>query len=101
MKIVVDCAHGATYHIAPAVFKELIAEVIAMGVEPNVQRGKVGATDVRVITSHSFKWLTALGLGFDGDGDRIIMVDELGNKVDGDKLPHIIARDALRREEVN
>lgn len=102
MKIVVDCAHGATYHIAPAVFKELGAEVVAIGVEPNGTNinHEVGATDVRALQAKVLEEKAALGLGFDGDGDRIIMVDELGNKVDGDQIAYIIARDALRRGEL-
>jgi phosphoglucosamine mutase len=102
MKIVVDCAHGATYHIAPAVFKELGADVIAMGVEPNGTNinDEVGATDVRALQARVVEEEAALGLAFDGDGDRIIMVDHLGNKVDGDQMAYIIARDALRRGEL-
>ena len=83
MKIVVDCAHGATYHIAPNVFKELGADVVAMGVEPNGTNinAEVGATDVRALQKRVVEERNAdLGLAFDGDGDRIIMVDHLGNK---------------------
>jgi phosphoglucosamine mutase len=102
MKIVVDCAHGATYHIAPSVFKELGADVIAMGVEPNGTNinDEVGATDVRALQKRVVEEQANLGLAFDGDGDRIIMVDELGNKVDGDQIAYIIARDASRRGEL-
>lgn len=102
MKVVVDCAHGATYHIAPAVFKELGAEVIAMGVEPNGTNinDQVGATDVRALQARVVEEEATLGLAFDGDGDRIIMVDHLGNKVDGDQMAYIMARDALRRGEL-
>ncbi|MBY8290391.1 phosphoglucosamine mutase [Vibrio fluvialis] len=102
LRIVVDCAHGATYHIAPNVFKELGADVIAMGVEPdglNIN-DKVGATDVRALQQRVVDEKADLGLAFDGDGDRIIMVDELGNKVDGDQIAYIIARDALLRGEL-
>lgn len=99
LKLVVDCAHGATYHIAPNVFKELGAEVIAMGVEPNGVNinHEVGATDVRALQERVLAESADLGLAFDGDGDRLIMVDAKGNKVDGDQLAYIIARDALRR----
>lgn len=102
LKIVVDCAHGATYHIAPNVFRELGADVITMGVEPdgvNIN-DKVGATDVRALQQRVLDEKAHLGLAFDGDGDRLIMVDELGNKVDGDQIAYIIARDALRRGEL-
>ncbi len=83
-------------HIAPAVFK-LGYEVVAMGVEPNGTNinHEVGAADVRALQAKVVEEKTALGLGFDGSGDRIIMVDELGNKVDGDQIAYIIARDAL------
>ena len=99
LKLVVDCAHGATYHIAPNVFKELGADVISMGVEPNGVNinDEVGATDVRALQQRVVAENADLGLAFDGDGDRLIMVDAKGNKVDGDQLAYIIARDALRR----
>ncbi len=102
LKLVVDCANGATYHIAPNVFRELGAEVIAMGVEPNGLNinDQVGATDVRALQKRVVEEHAHLGLAFDGDGDRIIMVDHLGNKVDGDQIAYIIARDALRRGEL-
>lgn len=102
LKIVVDCAHGATYHIAPSVFTELGADIIAMGCEPNGLNinHEVGATDVRALQQRVVAEKADIGLAFDGDGDRIIMVDELGNKVDGDQIAYIIARDALRRGEL-
>ncbi|WP_112480745.1 phosphoglucosamine mutase [Vibrio variabilis] len=102
LKIVIDCAHGATYKIAPSVFKELGADVVAMGVDPDGTNinAEVGATDVRALQAKVVEENAALGLAFDGDGDRIIMVDHLGNKVDGDQIAYIIARDALRRGEL-
>ncbi|WP_428771339.1 phosphoglucosamine mutase [Vibrio sp.] len=98
MKIVLDCAHGATYHIAPSVFTELGADVIAMGIEPNGTNinDEVGATDVRALQQRVVAEQADLGLAFDGDGDRLIMVDHLGHKVDGDQIAYIIARDAQR-----
>ncbi|MGF1771880.1 phosphoglucosamine mutase [Vibrio maritimus] len=102
LKIVIDCAHGATYKIAPSVFKELGADVIAIGVDPDGTNinAEVGATDVRALQAKVVEENAALGLAFDGDGDRIIMVDHLGNKVDGDQIAYIIARDALRCGEL-
>ncbi|WP_076586237.1 phosphoglucosamine mutase [Vibrio ostreicida] len=102
MKVVVDCAHGATYQIAPAVFSELGADVIAMGVEPNGTNinHEVGATDIRALQKRVLEEQAALGLAFDGDGDRIMMVDHLGNKIDGDQIAYMIARDAMRRGEL-
>lgn len=102
LKIVLDCAHGATYKIAPSVFAELGADIITMGVEPNGTNinHEVGATDVRALQARVVAEKADIGLAFDGDGDRIIMVDHLGNKVDGDQVAYIIARDALRRGEL-
>ncbi|MFV0576237.1 MAG: phosphoglucosamine mutase [Vibrio sp.] len=102
LKIVIDCAHGATYHIAPSVFRELGADVITMGCEPNGLNinEEVGATDIRALQERVLEEQADLGLAFDGDGDRIIMVDEHGNKVDGDQIAYIIARDAMRRGEL-
>ncbi|MGF1691387.1 phosphoglucosamine mutase [Photobacterium kagoshimensis] len=101
-KIVVDCAHGATYHIAPAVFKELGAEVVTLGCEPNGTNinHEVGATDIRALQAKVLEEKADFGIALDGDGDRVIMVDEEGNKVDGDQIAYIIARDALRRGEL-
>ena len=102
LNIVIDCAHGATYHIAPAVFSELGANVITMGAEPNGTNinDKVGATDVRALQERVLAEKADLGVAFDGDGDRIIMVDHQGNKVDGDQIAFIIAREAARRGEL-
>ncbi|OOF58347.1 phosphoglucosamine mutase [Rodentibacter myodis] len=97
-KIVVDCANGATYHIAPNVLRELGAEVIEIGTDPNGVNinEKCGATDVRALQEKVLEVKADVGLAYDGDGDRIMMVDHLGNKVDGDQILFIIAREALR-----
>lgn len=97
-KIVVDCANGATYHIAPNVLRELGAEVIEIGTDPNGLNinEKCGATDVTALQSKVVETKADVGLAYDGDGDRIMMVDHLGNKVDGDQILFIIAREALR-----
>jgi phosphoglucosamine mutase len=102
LKIVVDCAHGATYHIAPSVFRELGADVIAIGVNPNGLNinEQVGATDIRALQHKVLEEKADIGLAFDGDGDRIIMVDALGCKVDGDQIAYIIARYLLRKGEL-
>ncbi|QUJ68024.1 phosphoglucosamine mutase [Photobacterium sp. GJ3] len=101
-KIVVDCAHGATYHIAPNVFRELGAEVITLGCEPNGINinAEVGATDVRALQAKVIAENAHFGIALDGDGDRVIMVDEEGNKVDGDQIAYIIARHAQNRGEL-
>lgn len=97
-KIVVDCANGATYHIAPNVLRELGAEVIEIGTDPNGINinEKCGATDVKTLQEKVLETKADVGLAYDGDGDRIMMVDHLGNKVDGDQILFIIAREALR-----
>ncbi len=99
LKVVVDCANGATYHIAPNVFRELGADVIAIGCEPNGLNinEKCGATDVAALQARVIAENADLGLAFDGDGDRVIMVDHLGNRVDGDQILYIIAREGLRQ----
>ncbi|WP_273802296.1 phosphoglucosamine mutase [Proteus vulgaris] len=102
LKVVVDCAHGATYHIAPNVFRELGAEVITIGCEPtgiNIN-AECGATDVRMLQQRVLEEGADVGLAFDGDGDRIIMVDHQGLKVDGDQILYIIAREALRQGQL-
>ena len=97
-KIVVDCANGATYHIAPNVLRELGAEVIEIGTDPNGLNinEKCGATDVTALQAKVVEMKADVGLAYDGDGDRIMMLDHLGNKVDGDQILFIIAREALR-----
>lgn len=97
-RIVVDCANGATYHIAPNVLRELGAEVIEIGTHPdglNINE-KCGATDIHALQNVVVESNADVGLAYDGDGDRLIMVDHLGNKVDGDQILFIIAQEALR-----
>ena len=94
MKIVVDCAHGATYHIAPAVFRELGADVIELGTKPdglNINRG-VGALHPENMRSMVLENQADLGIAFDGDGDRLMMMDSQGNVKNGDQLLYIIAQ---------
>ncbi|OTA17902.1 phosphoglucomutase/phosphomannomutase family protein MrsA [Xenorhabdus vietnamensis] len=102
LKIVLDCANGATYHIAPNVLRELGADVIMIGCEPNGINinEECGATDVRLLQKRVLEEQAHVGLAFDGDGDRIIMVDHLGQKVDGDQILYIIAREALRQGQL-
>lgn len=98
LKIVVDCAHGATYHIAPNVLSELGASVIEIGTDPdglNINH-KVGATSLRATIEAVKKHKANLGFALDGDGDRIMLVDEDGDVVDGDQIIYIIAREAMR-----
>ncbi|GAA0340696.1 phosphoglucosamine mutase [Morganella psychrotolerans] len=102
LKMVIDCAHGATYHIAPNVLRELGADVIAIGCDPNGINinEECGATDVRQLQERVIAEGASVGLAFDGDGDRLIMVDHLGEKVDGDQILYIIAREALRQGQL-
>jgi len=94
LKIVVDCANGATYHVAPFVFDELGAEVITIGAKPdgvNINAG-VGSTSPELLVKTVLEKGADLGIGLDGDGDRLIMVDNQGKILDGDDLLYIIAR---------
>ena len=93
LKLVVDCAHGATYKIAPAVFQELGAQVIAIGCAPdglNINEG-FGATSPEALAARVVQEGADLGIALDGDGDRLVMVDHRGEVVDGDELLLIIA----------
>ena len=99
MRIVVDCAHGAGYHVAPHVFHELGADVITAGVAPdgiNINAG-VGATHPKFLVEQVRANNADLGLALDGDGDRLIMVDRAGVLYDGDQLLYVIANDYRRR----
>jgi phosphoglucosamine mutase len=93
IRIVVDCANGATYHIAPKVFRELGASVIEIGSSPdgiNINEG-CGATSTLLLEQTVLEKKADLGIALDGDGDRLIMVDHKGEQVDGDELLYIIA----------
>jgi phosphoglucosamine mutase len=97
MRIAVDCAHGATYHIAPSVFSELGAEVLSMGVQPdgfNIN-DSVGSTHTAALSALVRERGVDLGIAFDGDGDRVLFVDAAGELVDGDELLYIIAMHRL------
>lgn len=94
LKLVLDCAHGATYQVAPKVFSELGAEVIAIGDEPdgfNINRG-VGSTHPQALQQAVLAHRADLGIAFDGDGDRVILVDRHGALADGDDILYILAR---------
>ncbi len=98
MKIVLDCANGATYHIAPNVFKEMGAEVIAIGVEPNgfnINKN-VGSTSPQALIDKVLEEKADCGIAFDGDGDRLVIVDQHGNLFDGDDILYLLA---LHRQE--
>lgn len=93
LKVVVDCANGATYHIAPKVFTELGAELISIGDAPdgmNINAG-FGSTQPEQLQKEVLKNKADLGVAFDGDGDRLIMVDHAGELIDGDQLLYVMA----------
>lgn len=93
MKIVLDCANGATYHIAPYVFKELGAKVIKTAVEPdglNINRA-CGATHLEPLAKAVIEHQADIGIAFDGDGDRLMMVDTQGTVINGDQLMFMMA----------
>ena len=93
MHIVLDCAHGATYHVAPKVFRELGATVSVIGGEPdglNINLG-VGSTHLEALKEAVSDRQADLGIAFDGDGDRVLMIDRDGTEVDGDELIYVIA----------
>jgi phosphoglucosamine mutase len=93
MNIVLDCAHGATYHVAPKVFRELGANVSVIGAAPdglNINLD-VGSTHLAGLSQAVLDRKADLGIAFDGDGDRVLMVDRDGSEVDGDELLYVIA----------
>lgn len=94
LKIVVDCANGAAYHIAPNVFRELGADVVEIGVEPNGLNINLncGATDLDTLQKRVRAEQADLGIALDGDGDRVIMVDHQGEVLNGDELLYIIVK---------
>ena len=99
LKIVLDCANGATYHIAPKVFNELGAEVIALGDTPdglNINDG-CGSTQPEWLQKNVLLQKADLGVAFDGDGDRLIMVDHEGEVVDGDQLLYVMTMAAYAK----
>ncbi|OZB14452.1 MAG: phosphoglucosamine mutase [Marinobacter sp. 34-60-7] len=93
LRVVLDCAHGATYHVAPKVFRELGAKVSVIGAEPdglNINLN-VGSTHLGALAQAVQDKNADLGIAFDGDGDRVLMVDRDGSEVDGDELLYILA----------
>ncbi|MEX0617758.1 MAG: phosphoglucosamine mutase [Pseudohongiellaceae bacterium] len=99
IKMVVDCANGSTYHIAPAVFEELGASVTTIGVSPNGLNinENSGSTSPSLLAETVVREKADIGIAFDGDGDRLIMVDHTGSIVDGDEILYVIARDRRRQ----
>ncbi len=97
IRVVLDCANGATYHIAPCVFEELGAEVITLGDKPdglNINKD-VGSTHPNVLAAAVLQNRADIGIAFDGDGDRVMMVDSKGSIIDGDEILYIITKSRL------
>ena len=103
LKIVVDCANGATYQVAPSVLEEMGADVIGVGVEPNGLNinEECGSTMPQHLCERVLKERADLGIALDGDGDRVIMVDHKGELVDGDELLFIIAASRKKNEQLS
>lgn len=103
MKLVVDCAHGAAYHIAPHVFHELGAEVIAIGNTPNGINinDEVGATAPAALVQAVLANQADLGIALDGDADRLIMVDSTGRIFNGDELLYVMVKDRMSIQKVH
>jgi phosphoglucosamine mutase len=103
LKLVIDCAHGAAYNIAPSVFHELGAEVIAIGNEPNgmnINDG-VGATSPSALSAAVVAHGADMGIALDGDADRLLMVDAKGRVYNGDELLYIMVKDRARMQPVS
>jgi len=100
--IIIDCANGATFNIAPKIFQDLGAKVITVSITPNgVNINKnSGSNDIIKLRKLVLSEKADIGLAFDGDGDRVIMIDHLGNKVDGDRIIYIIAKEYLRKNRL-
>lgn len=102
VKLVIDCAHGATYHIAPEVFRELGATVDVIGAKPdglNINKG-YGSTNPQALQDRVLEIGADLGIGFDGDGDRLVMVTPTGRLLDGDDLLYILARNLQSKAQL-
>ena len=103
MKIVVDCAHGAAYNVAPHVFHELGADVVAIGVRPdgfNINDA-CGATAPKSLIDEVAAQKASLGIALDGDGDRVLIVDDAGRSYDGDQLMYTIARHRAAKKRLS
>ncbi len=103
LKLVVDCAHGATYKVAPSVFRELGAQVVTLSAQPNGLNinDQCGSTHLDALQAAVLSNQADLGIAFDGDGDRVLMVDRHGRAVDGDELLFLIARDLHERNKLH
>ena len=102
-KIVLDCAHGAAYQIAPRVFTELGADLVVMGNQPdgfNINKD-CGSTELAVLQEKVIETKADLGIALDGDGDRVVMVDHAGNEINGDQLIFLVAKHLHQHNRLN
>lgn len=101
LHIVLDCANGATYQVAPAVFHELGAKTTVINAEPDGQNINhyCGSTDVQALRTKVIEVSADLGIAFDGDGDRVSIVDNQGNEIDGDAILYIIAQGCIAKQQ--
>lgn len=102
LRIVLDCANGATYHVAPAVFEELGADIVTMAVKPNGLNinDRCGSTAPKALQQAVLENKADLGIAFDGDGDRVVMVDGNGEVVDGDELLYIMCYGRAKQNQM-
>ena len=103
IKMVLDCANGASYHVAPQVFKELGADVTVIGNQPNgfnINKD-CGSTEVAVLKEKVLESAADLGVALDGDGDRVVMVNHKGEEVNGDQLIYLVAKHLHEKGELN
>lgn len=103
LKLIVDCAHGAAYHIASNVFRELGADVIELNIEPNGLNINLdcGATCPEKLRQYVLENKADAGIALDGDGDRVLMIDQQGHILDGDELLYIIVKDRMIHGHLN
>ena len=102
VRLALDCANGATYHLAPKIFDEMGAEIISLGISPdgfNINRD-VGSTSISALVQTVKKNDVDLGIAFDGDGDRVLFVDNKGDVIDGDQLLYLLALQRQRSDGI-
>src|SRR5512139_1235821 len=102
LKVVIDCAHGAAYKVAPRVLTDMGAEIIPIGCSPNGKNINLrcGSTAPELLQLTVSGVQADVGIALDGDGDRLVMVDHLGRLVDGDQLMYVVARDRKAEGEL-
>ena len=103
LKVIVDCANGAAYNVAPKVFMELGADLTAISKKPNgfnINKD-CGSTDTRALRKRMIKAQADIGIALDGDADRVLLVDHLGNEVSGDQILYILARHRMGQSRLN